>query len=331
MDAANREGYEAVQQSVGLIALKERGKVRADGPDRVSFLHNMISNDVEKLEERAGRHSTFLTAQGKIVAEFYIYKLADFLLLDLPSEAVGTTLETLNKYIIMDEVELSDCGSEWAHFSLQGPRCGELLNGLDLQELPAKRLEICLGNWQSRPLVIIHKADFSQTGFEVLLASEHGEAFRQAVLEEGRELGVREVGGDARQVLRIEAGIPLFGAELDQSRYPMEARLDDALDFSKGCYIGQEVVAKATYIGGVARLLARIELEGNHVPPSGSALLDADGRKVGALTSSTFSQALQRPIALGYVKKKYAQAGQPLAVSLPDQTPIQARVVERFL
>ena len=331
MDGQNLEAYKAVRESVGLIALAERGKIRASGPDRVTFLHNMISNDVEKLEEQAGRHSTFLTAQGKIVAEFHIYKLPDFLLLDLDSEAVEKTLATLGKYIIMDEVQLSDCGSEWAHFSLQGPRSPELLREMAELELPQGHLQARQGKWQSTPLWVIHKADLAETGFEILVPAGQGEAFRQAALESGKGFGLREVGSQARHTLRVESGMPLYGAELDESRYPMEARLEDALDFNKGCYIGQEVVAKATYIGGVARLLVRIRMEGQLVPPVGSGLLDPGGKKVGILTSSAYSPSLDRPIALGYVKKKYALAGQPVLVSVADGDPIQAQVVERFL
>ncbi len=331
MDGQDLAAYKAARERVGLIALADRGKIHATGPDRVSFLHNMISNDVEKLEEMSGRHSTFLTARGKIVAEFHIYKLPYFLLLDLDSKAVGKTVATLGKYIIMDEVALSDCSSQWAHFSLQGPRSTDLLKELAGSDLPSEHLQARPATWQSTPIWVIHKADLAKEGFEVLLPAGQGDTFRQAALESGRGLGIRQVGELARQALRVEAAIPLYGAEVDESRYPMEARLDDALDFSKGCYIGQEVVAKATYIGGVARLLVQLQMEGRQVPPAASRLLDPTGNKAGTLTSSAYSPGLGHPIALGYVKKKYAQPGQTLEVSVADGETIQAQVVERFL
>ncbi len=322
--------YEAVRRGVGWIDLSRRGKLLATGPDRVSFLHSMISNDVEKLEEMAGRYATFLTAQGKIVADFYIYKLADGMLLDLESSIVEKTREKLEQYIIMDDVELRDASQDYAHFSLQGPRSAELIRNLFRCRTPEVRLGMACADWQSQPVMIICKADLGSQGFELLAPAGTGTEIRAAAFESASGWRMEEISPQVQEVLRIESGIPLYGRELDESRYPMEARLDEALSFDKGCYIGQEVVAKATYIGGVSRRLVRIAFDPGAPPPQESRLYSREGKKAGLVTSSAYSPAAGGPIGLGYVKKAFAEPGTQLEAAWSEQERRPARIVEAF-
>lgn len=324
------DAYQAARQSVTLVDLRGRGKIRASGPDRVSFLHSMVSNDVEKLAQMAGRFNTFLTMKGKIVASFYLYKFARELLLDLDAELTAATLETLNKFIIMDEVELEDVSRDWAHFSLQGPDCDKAARLLLETAAPEAQLHMAQGAFQGHPAWVIRKADLAPDGCEVLLHSTLGDDFRNEALEQGSRLGLKEADDQVIETLRVEAGRPRHGAELDDTRYPMEARLNEALDFDKGCYIGQEVVAKATYIGGVARLLCRLALKGEEVPGAGTKLVNEQGRAAGSVTSAVYSPRLGHPIALAYLKKAYVEPGTMLQAVLGDERAALAQVVESF-
>lgn len=289
----------------------------------------MVSNDVEKLAPMAGRFNTFLTMKGKIVASFYLYKFDDDLLIDLDADLTATTIETLNKFIIMDEVELEDVSSEWAHFSLQGPSCDQAAKLLLGTAPPQAQLHLAQGAFQGRTAWVIRKADLAQDGCEVLLDSESGEDFGKAALEKGSALGIKAADDEVVETLRVEAGRPRHGAELDEGRYPMEARLNEALDFDKGCYIGQEVVAKATYIGGVARLLCRLALKGEKVPEKGAKVVNEEGRTAGSVTSAVYSPRLGHPIALAYLKKAYIEPGTMLQAVLGEDHA-QAQVVESF-
>ncbi|HSR51487.1 MAG TPA: glycine cleavage T C-terminal barrel domain-containing protein [Acidobacteriota bacterium] len=321
------DAYQAARESVALIDLRSRGKIRATGPDRVSFLHSMASNDVEKLAELAGRFNTFLTMKGKIVSTFYLYKFPQHLLLDLDGQLTAKTIETLNQFIIMDEVELEDVSSDWAHFSLQGPACDEAAHSLLGTAAPEQPLHLAQGRFADDPAWVVRKADLGPQGCEVVLPRDQGDDF----LSEALKLeGVRQADAEAVEALRIEASLPRHGAELDESRYPMEARLTEALDFDKGCYIGQEVVAKATYIGGVARLLCSLALEGQEVPERGTKLVNVDGRAAGRITSAVLSPRLGHPIALAYLKKAYIEPGTSLRAVLGEDRHSPAQVVKSF-
>ncbi len=121
MESQTLEEYQAVRDAVGFLDLSDRGKIEVTGPDRITFLHSMISNDVKELPEWAGRYGTFLTARGRIVSDFFYYKFPEQIILDITTDLLAKTVQTLEKYIVMDEVDLKDVSTDSSHFSLQGP------------------------------------------------------------------------------------------------------------------------------------------------------------------------------------------------------------------
>lgn len=330
MRSKDMRQYEAVRERVGLFELTSRGKAAATGPDRVSFLHAMISNDVERLPEMQGRYATLLTAQGKIVSDLYVYKLRDQVLLDLEAEALAKTVDTLRRYIIMDDVDLRDVSPQWAHLSLQGPLSAGLVQDALGVAPPTEELALVEALWSGTPLLVAAKADYADIGFEVMFPSAIREDLAAVLLDEGRDRGLERMQEPAKELLRIEAGIPVMGRELDATRYPMEAGLQRALSFDKGCYIGQEVVAKATYIGGVSRRLVQLRVDAEEPLPEGAALRSEDGKTVGSITSCAYSPRLGSVVALGYCRKKFAEPGQKLLAVRPEGGESTARVADRL-
>ncbi|MFQ5738978.1 MAG: YgfZ/GcvT domain-containing protein, partial [Acidobacteriota bacterium] len=150
LDSTLLAQYQSVRETVGLLDYSSRGKIRVSGPDHVSFLHSMISNDVRELEEWRGRYATFLTPRGKMVCDFYFYKLPDFVLIDLDSSLLSRMMETLGKFIIMDDVSLEDASQDWGHLSLQGPRSGELIRRLVEIETPHEDLQVVALSWRGQ-------------------------------------------------------------------------------------------------------------------------------------------------------------------------------------
>lgn len=330
MKGAAIEQYNAIRNSVGFLDLSDRGKVQAAGPDHISFLHSMFSNDVEQLSEWKGRYGTFLTARGKIVSDFFYYKLPGSIIVDIRRDLIEKTLKTLEKFIVMDELELEDISSQKDHFSLQGPGAGDLLRELFEEPVPSAECAVVETKWDSQSLWLIRKSDLSELGFEIVVPRQVAHSLSARILEKGSQVGLREIGPEARNILRLEAGIPWYGVDMDESRYPLEARLDTAISLTKGCYIGQEVVAKATHVGGVPNLLMRLKLKGQSVPQS-KARVYVDENPVGSVTSAVFSPRLDCPIALAYLKKSFARTGAHCLVEVSQGHSVTAEIVDRFI
>ncbi len=327
IDESSFPGYRSVLEGAGLLDLSDRGKIRVTGPDRTSFLHAMISNDVEKLETQAGRYGAFLTATGKLVADFYYYKLEEFLLIDVDASLSAPLREGLEKFVIMDDVTLVEEADRWGHLSLQGPRSVETASAALGVGVPAEPLRMALVDLPEGSGWLIRKNHLSASGCEMIVPRPAVESLKSRLLELP---GVEVVGPAAAETLRVEHGVPLFGVDMDQKNNPLEARLDQAISFTKGCYIGQEVVAKATYIGGVGRLLACLSLEGGNVPAAGDAVSDGAGKGVGHVTSAVFSPRLRRPIALALLRRTASEPGTRLTVETASgAAPVE--VVAGFL
>jgi len=136
-----------------------------------------------------------------------------------------------------------------------------------------------------------------------------------------------EIGREAAEALRLERGIPQFGVDFTPRNNPIEAGLQHAISFTKGCYVGQEVVSKATYVGGVNRRLVRLRVADESPVPAGAEIVDAGGKKVGAVTSSAYSPESRSAIAFGYVKRTFANAGTRLAAAYPGGRLVEAEVI----
>lgn len=318
-------GYRALQQGTTWRDQSERGKVSVTGADRITFLHSMISNDVSGLAEYQGRYGTFLTSTGKVVADFYYYRLPEQVLIDLSPTTSSNFIATLEQYIIMDEVALHDVSVAWRHFSIQGPGSREFLTEIVDVSPPEQLGKVQPCNWEGHEILWIRRDELSTPGYEILLPADGGTDFA-SLLDESRAI---EIGLEVYDVARLERGIPLFGRDVTGKNNPLEARLDEAVSLSKGCYIGQEVIARATHIGGVPRLLTKLLLEGVQVPEGGSRVLTPDGKEAGKVTSAAYSPRLEKVIALAYIKRALIEEGARMSVDA-GQDRISVKVVDRF-
>ncbi len=329
MQQETQEEYQAVRSAVGFLDLSDRGKIEVTGPDRVTFLHSMISNDVKELPEWDGRYGTFLTARGRIISDFFYYRFPDELLLDISTELLARTIEVLEKHIIMDQVDLKDLSSERSHFSLQGPAASQLVQELFGDSGPGTQYAVQEVKWQDTTLRLIRKDELAECGFEMILPQQIASSLQGSLRERGSSLGLREIGREARNILRLEAGIPWYGIDMNENRYPMEARLEEAISLTKGCYVGQEVVAKATHTGSVGNLLMGLKVKEDRIPPPDSPVLSS-GKQIGAVTSAVFSPRWNCPIAFAYLKRAFARPGEVCQVEVAEGESVSAEVVDRF-
>jgi folate-binding protein YgfZ len=301
MYASVADQYQAITGEAGLLDLSSRGKLKATGADHLTFLHAMITNDVLQLPERKGHRGCLLTATGKIIADFYFYRFADSVLLDLPPGLVPSTRAALERYIVMDEVELNDLSRHLAHFWLLGPMSAGVLGDRLHSSLPEGPGEVREVNWTRDRLWIINKPQFGLPGYEILLRRDGAEDFQELLIADQRVSAARF---EALNLLRLEKGVPLFGTDYGPDNNPLEVGLTEAISYTKGCYVGQEVISKATYVGGVNRSLVQLRLEGDRVPEEGAELIDEEERRIGQVTSAAFSPTLGQVVALAFIRRR---------------------------
>jgi len=310
------ERVAAVRASAGIFRLSDRGLIEVSGGDRVRWLDGMLSNGVTGLQaggENSGCYATALTAKGRIVADLHVLVRDASFWLEIAAAAVPKAIEHFEQHLIADDVSLRDVGPSIDRLAVEGPLAGGLLEcaagaPLDLAADCCKILRI-----GETEIVAARYGWSGEDGFQLLVPAGSAEAVAKEIEAAGSELEFVTAGPKTLEILRIEAGIPRFGAEIDETVLPAEARLGRAVARSKGCYVGQEVVARMEAAGRVSHLLVGLAMGENPVPEPASEITSA-GKRVGEVTSSCWS-ALAGSIALGFVRAAHSATGTELCVA----------------
>ena len=273
-------GYDALRTRAAWIDLTGRGEIFATGEDRARLLHAMSTNHVEQLTPGAGCYAFFLNAQGRIQADANILCMQDRLLIDTEPETREKLLTLLNKYIIADDVTLEDASERLTVLGVEGPEWaqGSLLALRERLAVPFSHIE-----WQDG-----WAANISSTGapgVRLFLSAERKPQVTGMLEQDGIPQATAE---DAR-IVRLEHGQPRYGEDITDTALPQETRQMHAVSFNKGCYVGQEIVERIRSQGQVRRLLQKVEYTEGATPE-------------GEITSSAYSPALGRMVALAYVR-----------------------------
>ncbi len=280
------------------------GRVRVTGKNRVDFLHRMSTNDLLKLQVGQGSATVFTTPIARIIDRTVVYVREHEVLMLTSRGNQGRVLQWLRKYIFFnDDVQLQDVTEELGLVSLYGATVHALLQSItdeDFSTLP-------LHHWHATQLAVgealIARADpIGEGGFHVLFAKAAQKSIPQVL----NEAGAVSIGAETYQILRVEAGHPEFGHELGDDYIPLEANLWSDVSFSKGCYTGQEIIARMESRQRLAKQLVGLRFEGEVTLP---AQLFSDEHEAGAVTSVAHSPVLGW-IGLGYVKTMFAAPGQ---------------------
>lgn len=312
--SGTRQEYEAASRTAILAERSYRAGVRVTGKDRVFFLQNMLSNDVKALGSGGGLQACWLTRQGKLIADLIVYRFEDSLLLEMERERLKPVMESLARYIVSEDVSLSDASAEEAFVSLEGPRAAELLSGLLGEPLPALApFHFFERPWRGAPLRVSAVPHGPGPGFDLAVAADDAPRIVGLILERGRPLGLLPAGARALEIRRIEAGIPLFGVDMDESHLPLEAGLEKAISFNKGCYIGQEYVVRIVHRGHVNKKLVGLRLAVEAVPEPKSTVHSGE-REIGQVTSAAFSPTLGCAVAMAYVQREWTEPGAEVMV-----------------
>jgi folate-binding protein YgfZ len=269
----------------------------------------MISADVKSAKSGDGAWGLLLTRQGRVVADLHVLARAESFWLELERAGVATVIARLSGYVIADDVGLADRSDDFARFALEGPRAAELLAAASGEPVALAKhawCEVALAG--ARPVVAAYGFT-NQPAFQLFVPVPAAEKVVAALLAAGADAG----SPDTLECLRIEAGTPRLGHELDESVLPAEAGLEGAISTHKGCYTGQEVVTRMRTRGRVAHRLVGLRFEGERLPERG-APIEAAGGRVGQVTSAVRSPA-QGAIGLGFVRAEAALPGASVRVA----------------
>jgi folate-binding protein YgfZ len=316
--------HTALRTSAGVLDLSFRSRLCVTGSDRLRFLNGQVTNNVKALKIGEGCYAALVTAKGKLQTDLNVYCLADEFLLDFEPGLAAAIQQRLEKYVIADDVQIFDVGSNYGLLSVQGPKATEIVNqltgGLALPEKPMGSISIA--DPARGEIYCMNQPRTGTTpGFDLFVpVSELSTVAEKLMLAASQPEG-RACGWQALEMVRIEAGIPRFGLDMDATNLPPEAGIEGrAVSYSKGCYIGQEVIARIRTYGQVAKSLRGLVLPDNlpGLPQRGDKLFHHE-KEAGYITSALGSPALKRNIALGYVRREHAEPGTDLILRTAEQ------------
>jgi len=299
------EGYRALRHGAAWLDLNGRGRLLARGRDRVRFLHNVSTNDVKKLTPGAGCYAFLLTPQGRIQADLCLFCFAGQFLIDTEGELREKAREQILRYKVADQVEVEDVTGATGAIGLEGPEAAALLASLGAPTPAEPYAHVPWGEATVAAVTVT-----GQPGVRIYCAAEaSGEMVRRL---EGA--GAQAAGEADARVVRIENGKPRYGEDIRETTLPQETRQMHAVSFTKGCYLGQEIVERIRAQGHVNKLLSVVEVDAAEPPAPGTKLVDGTV-EAGEITSSIYSPEAGKAIALAYLRTAFAEPGRTLAAN----------------
>ncbi len=311
--------YFQARKGAAVFDMSVRGKLDLTEPDAVTFLQNLCTNDIKNLPIRGGCEAFLTTNKARVVAQFFVSRLkgenGDLLRLDTVPGMVESVQKHLDHYLISEQVEISDCTQDWALLFLCGPQALAILENVgassagDLTHLSQAEFSLA-----DTPCFIRRNDYLGLTGFDLFCPADAATKVWKLLTEQG----ATPAGFQAFEVLRIEAGYPLFGKDIGEDRLVMEVgRTKQAISYTKGCFLGQEPIVMSRDRGHVNRILMGLQIGDEGTVPSKSKIFH-EGQEVGQVTSSTFSPGLKTTIALGYLKRNCQTPGTEVDIETPE-------------
>ena len=311
------KAYQAARKGAAFIDRSDRGRLVVSGRDRASYLQGLLTNDIPAVKAGEGCYAAYLTAQGRMISDLWVYELGDVILLNLAGEMTAAVLAKLDQFIFSEDVQLGDASETFAQVAVVGPEAARVVEAL-LDTSPVVPLAALpehgnlRGHIGERSVIVTRVTDTGEPGFDVYVDRDRAGWLKGQLVS----AGAQEANEETAEVLRVEAGVPAFLRDMDEETIPLEAGIESrAISMTKGCYVGQEVIIRVLHRGHgrVARKLVGLVLDGESAPARGTIVKSAD-RAAGEITSGVRSPALGRPIALAYVQRDFVAPGTVLSV-----------------
>ena len=301
-----RGEFQTLLSGCGVYGLSGRSKIRLTGGDRVRWLNGMVTNNIRDLAPNRGVYCFLLNAQGRIQGDFFAYNLGDSLLVDVDAMQRETVLAHFDKFIIMDDVEVADVSATLTAIGIGGPQALAVLRAAGIVAGELAPLELCTPKCDCAcdclQCTLVRGDESSGTAYEIWIGPEK----RQSTWDALVAAGARAVGDEALELLRISRGVPRYGVDIRERDLPQETGQMRALNFTKGCYLGQEIVERIRSRGAVHRVFTAFLVDGT-LPAPGTRI-EAEDKEVGEITSSARLPlaAGDRAVALGYLRREAA-------------------------
>jgi len=319
--------YRQAREQAALFDLSHQGKLELTGKEAAMFLHNLCSNDIKSLGVGSSCEAFFTTAKAKIIAHVVIAHLRlsnqESFWIDAGPGMGEKLLKHLDRHLISEQVEFADRTRDYAQLYLAGPQAGVLLEKVLADAVPDLSLLKHLGRViPAGSANHLRRHDpLGVPGYHLVCPRDQAESFWRLFTQ----AGARPAGRDVQEILRIEAGTPLYGVDMDEERLVMEiGRTKEAISYTKGCFLGQEPIVMARDRGHVNRTLRGVKIAGDSPVPRGSKLL-RNGEEVGVVTSSVLSPRIGGAIGLAYLRRGHQEAGLAVEVETPSG-PLAAEV-----
>lgn len=305
--------YESVREgAAGLIDLSTaRGRIHVSGSEATMFLNGLITNDVKNLAENRWMPAVFPTVQGRLIGAVRVIRRSDStFLIDTETASHESVLKTVSRFTLAGDFKVSDVTDETALLTLQGKGAAEILQNVfdrGVSDLPQNG--VAETTWQNFQITIIRASHTGEDGFDLVIDSSRKAELRQAL----EAAGAQPVGDDTFEILRVEAGIARFGQDMDETNVVPETNLDDAVSYTKGCYVGQEIIVRIKHRGHPAKKLTRFRFETDQQIEPGAIIRSKENQEIGRVTSAVISPRLGS-IGLGYVRYEYVADGTQVVV-----------------
>jgi folate-binding protein YgfZ len=305
-----RAEFHALLSGCGVYDLNWRAKIAVTGGDRVRWMNGMVSNNVRDLAPGHGVYAFMLNPQGRIQADLYVFQRGESLLVDLESAQRAKVLQLFDRYIIADDVEIAEVSDKIAALGLTGPQSREVLERAGIVVPDLAYLQFADVTWEHAgertTVTLLRSGEEARESWQVWTSPELLSVLRGWLITEG----ARPVGATALNLFRIARGIPQFGVDIRDRDLPQETGQARALNFTKGCYLGQEIVERIRSRGAVHRQFMVFAVEGA-LPEPGAKIIAGTGqdeKEVGEITSAAILPlpAEDRPVALGYLRREAA-------------------------
>ena len=317
-----RREFRELRSGCAVYDLGWRAKVLVSGNDRVRWMNGMVSNNIKNLQVNRGNYNFVLNPQGRILGDLYAYNRGEYLLIDTERSQLESLLALLRRYIIMDKVELVDKSPELSAIGVQGPKAAEVLKAVGIDDPGLEPMQLADSTWNGTPITLTRMASDEFVTYEVW-ANADGLSQLWNVLVEA---GAVPVGSEALEKFRVMIAFPRYGIDIRDRDLPQETGQNHALNFTKGCYIGQEIVERIRSRGNVHRAFTKFRLEGDL--PSVACKLQAEGKEVGEITSVNRvpTESGEETLALGYIRREAVENGAkifyPGGEAKPAESPV---------
>ena len=300
--------YETVRDGgAGLIDLSAmRGRIRVSGSEATMFLNGLITNDVKNLAQNRWMAAVFPTVQGRLIGAVRVIRgSGPEFLIDTETTSHDAVLKTVSRFTLAGDFKVADVTSDTALLTVQGQGAAEIIQKVFEQaasDLPQNG--VVETTWQNVPVTLIRASHTGENGFDLFIDSS-----RKAELQQALEAaGAQPVGEDTFEILRVEAGIARFGQDMDETNVVPETNLDDAVSFTKGCYVGQEIIVRIKHRGHPAKKLTQLHFETDQQIEPGAVIRSTENQEIGRVTSAVISPK-RGSIGLGYVRYEYVADG----------------------